>query len=72
MLLDLFPELPVDKSISAGIISGPRRDPTTTKRATKTGFFNCELETGVTEGMVAWQRHGLYEDLHADWAEAVR
>lgn len=72
ILLNLFPEFPVDQSISAGIVSCPGRDSTPTKRATKTGLFNGQLETGITEGMVAWQRHGLHQDLHADLAEAVR
>lgn len=72
LLLNLFPEFPVDKSISAGIISCPGRDSTPTKRATKTGLFNGQLETRITEGMVARQSHGLHKDLHANLAEAVR
>lgn len=72
ILLNLFPEFPVDKSISAGIISCPGRDSMPAERATKTGLFNSQLETRITEGMVAWQRDGLHKDLHANLAEAVR
>lgn len=70
-LLNLLPEFPVDESVSAGIIPCPRRDSTPTERATKTGIFNCQLETRITDGMVARQGHGLHKDLHANLAEAV-
>lgn len=70
-LLNLLPEFPVDKSIPADIISCPRRDSTSTKGAAKTGIFNCQLETGITDGVVARQGDGLHKDLHADLAEAV-
>lgn len=71
ILLNLFPELPVDEGVSAGVISRPGGDSAPTKRAAKTGLFHGQLETGVAEGMAARQRHGLHKDLHANLAEAV-
>lgn len=71
ILLNLLPELPVDKSISAGIVPCPGRDSTPTKGARKAGLFHCHLEAGITEGMAARQRDRLHKDLHANLAEAV-
>ena len=71
ILLNLLPELPVDKSISAGIVPCPGGDSTSAKGAAKTGLFHRHLEAGIAEGMAARQRDRLHKDLHANLAQAV-